>query len=142
MTAAISPGMHMRERRKAILCLCYDTDVLLVRRMLLEHFGYKVLPTSSVEEAKTVAEGSCPDMLLMDNSHPGIASEQVAEQVKKVCPTMLAVVLSPYFGVWPGSLGCVDGFVAKDDGPNVLIAQIEELFEQRASGEEASPAIM
>ena len=55
---------------------------------------------------------------------------------------MLAVVLSPYFGVWPGSLGCVDGFVAKDDGPNVLIAQIEELFEQRASGEEASPAIM
>jgi len=85
--------------------------------MLLEHFGYKVLPTSSVEEAKTVAEGSCPDMLLMDNSHPGIASEQVAEQVKKVCPHHARRGAISLLRVWPGSLGCVDGFVAKDDGP-------------------------
>lgn len=142
MTAAINPGVYMQTRRKAILCLCYDRDVLQVRRMLLEHFGYEVLPTSSLEDAKTVAESSCPDMLLMDNSHPGVDYEQVAEQVKKVCPTMLAVVLSPYYGVRPGSLGCVDRFVAKDDGPKVLISQIEELFEQRAGGEEARPAIM
>ena len=142
MTSAMNSEVYMEAHRKAILCLCCDTHTLQVRQMLLEHFGYLVFATNSVEDAQNIAEDRCPDMLLMDNSHPGIASEQVAEQVKKVCPTMLAVVLSPYFGVWPGSLGCVDGFVAKDDGPNVLIAQIEELFEQRASGEEASPAIM
>ncbi len=141
MTTAINPGVYMHERRKAILCLCYDRDMLQVRRMLLEHFGYQVLPTSSVEDAKTLAGDSCPDMLLMDSNHPGIDFEQVAEQVKRVCPTMLTVVLSPYYGVRPGSSGCVDRFVAKDDGPNVLIAQIAELFEQRA-GEPRRPAIM
>jgi CheY-like chemotaxis protein len=110
--------------------------------MLLEHFGYKVLSTSSVEDAKTVAGQSCPDMLLMDNSHPGFDITHVAEEVKKVCPTTLAVVLSPYYGVRPGSWGHVDRFVAQDDGPNVLIAQIAELFEQQADGKTAGLAIM
>jgi CheY-like chemotaxis protein len=143
-TAAINPGMYMQERRKAILCLCYDRDVLQVRQMLLEHFGYTVLPTSSAEDAKSVAGDSRPDMLLMDNTPPGIDCEQVAEQVKKACPTTLTVVLSSYFGVRPGSCGYVDRFVTKDDGPGALIAQIEELFQQRSErsdSEQASQAI-
>jgi CheY-like chemotaxis protein len=141
-TAAINPGIYTEERRKAILCLCYDRAVLQVRQMLLEHFGYTVLPTSSLEDAKAVAGDSCPDMLLMDNHQPGIDFEQVAEQVKQVCPTVLTVVLSPYFRFGPGSCGYVDRFVAKDEGPGALIAQIEELFQQRLSGGHAAQAIM
>jgi DNA-binding NtrC family response regulator len=110
--------------------------------MLLEHFGYQVLSTSSVEEAKVAAKDSCPDMLLIDNSYPGIDVEQVARQVKTICPSMLAVVLSPYFGVRVASRGYVDRFVAKDDGPDALIAQIEELFEERPGGAEALRTIM
>ena len=142
MTAVINPGVYMRSRRRAILCLCHDRDMLQVRGMLLEHFGYQVLSTSSVEEAKVAAKDSCPDMLLIDNSYPGIDVEQVARQVKTICPSMLAVVLSPYFGVRVASRGYVDRFVAKDDGPDALIAQIEELFEERPGGAEAMPTIM
>jgi DNA-binding NtrC family response regulator len=142
MTAVINPGVYMRSRRRAILCLCHDTDVLQVRGMLLEHFGYQVLSTSSVEDAKVAAKDSCPDMLLMDNSYPGIDVEQVARQVKSICPTMLTVVLSPYFGVRAASRGYVDRFVARDEGPDALIAQIEELFEQSGGGEETRPTIM
>jgi DNA-binding NtrC family response regulator len=116
--------------------------VLQVRGMLLEHFGYQVLSTSSVEDAKVAAKDSCPDMLLMDNSYPGIDVEQVARQVKSICPTMLTVVLSPYFGVRAASRGYVDRFLAKDEGPDVLIAQIEELFEQSGGGEETRPIVM
>jgi DNA-binding NtrC family response regulator len=142
MTAVINPGVYMRSRRRAILCLCHDRDMLQVRGMLLEHFGYQVLSTSSVEEAKVAAKDSCPDMLLMDNSYPGIDVEQVARQVKTICPSMLVVVLSPYFGVRVASRGHVDRFVAKDDGPDALIAQIEELFEERPGGAEALRTIM
>ncbi len=142
MTAVINPGVYMRSRRRAILCLCHDRDMLQVRGMLLEHFGYQVLSTSSVEEAKVAAKDSCPDMLLIDNSYPGIDVEQVARQVKTICPSMLAVVLSPYFGVRVASRGYVDRFVAKDDGPDALIAQIEELFEERPGGAEALRTIM
>jgi CheY-like chemotaxis protein len=107
--------------------------------MLLEHFGYTVLPTTSVEDAETTAQARCPDMLLMDNTHPGIDFEQVAKQVKKVCPAVIAVVLSPYYyGARNGAGGAIDRFVAKDEGPDVLISQIEQLFGERAGGNGAT----
>ena len=122
----------MQPRRKAILCLCHDATTLQVRQMLLEHFGYKVWPTNSVEDATLLAENICPDMLLMDNNYPGFDLEQVARQVKRVCPEVIAVVLSPYFGVHDSSQGPVDRFVPRDEEPDALIARIEELFEQRS----------
>src|SRR5262249_19078998 len=70
MLAAINPGGYMPIRRKAILCLCDDSSMLQVRRMLLERVGYTVLPSSSVEDVKSMVLNECPDMLLMDNSHP------------------------------------------------------------------------
>lgn len=124
----------METRRKAILCLSHDSKMLQVRRMLLEHFGYTVLSANSVDDARNVVQDQCPDMLLMDNSYPGIDFDQVAEQVKQVCPRVITVVLSPYY--YRGSNGSgnyVDRFVDKDDGPDVLLSQIEELFGQKLS---------
>lgn len=127
----------MNRRAKAILCLCHDRDMLLIRRMLLEHFGYIVLPTTSVEDAKTMVEEQCPDMLLMDNGDPGIDYAQLAAQVKQACPEVITVVLSPYYRVSSNnSTTAIDRFVAKDDGPDALITQIKELFdgERQAGG--------
>jgi CheY-like chemotaxis protein len=109
--------------------------------MLLEHFGYTVLPTTSVEDAKHLAKGQCPDMLLMDNSYPGIDFEHLAEQVKGVCPEVITVVLSPFYGVRNGSGGAIDRFLAKDEGPDVLISQIADLFEEHphSNGENSRP---
>jgi response regulator RpfG family c-di-GMP phosphodiesterase len=128
-TTTTYPGAYMQSHHKAILCLCYDSNVLQVRRMVLERFGYKVFPSSSVEDAKTVAEDQCPDMLLMDNSYPEVDFEQVARQVKQICPETIAVVLSPYYyGARNGASGAIDRFLVRDDGPDALILQIEELF--------------
>ena len=131
MAAAISSGVYMQTRRKAILCLCHDATMLQVRRLLLEHFGYKVWPTSSVEDATVLAENVCPDMLLMDHNYPGVDLEQVAEQVKQVCPRVIAVVLSPFFAVHDSSQTAVDRFVPRDEEPDALAARIEELFAER-----------
>ena len=121
----------MRGRSKAILCLCHDATMLQVRRMLLEHFGYQVWPTSSVEDATLLAENVCPDMLLMDNNYPGVDLEQVAGQIKQACPHVITVVLSPYFGVHDSSQTAVDRIVPRDEEPDALIARIEELFAER-----------
>lgn len=140
MTAAINPGVYMEPRRKAILCLCYDTNMLQVRQMLLEHFGYTVLPTTSVEDAKSLAEGQCPDMLLMDHSYPDVDFEHLAQQVKNVCPEVITVVLSPFYSVHNGSKSAIDRFVAKDEGPDALISQIEELFDEGSSQQQRPAA--
>ena len=129
MTSAIDPGVYMHSNRKAILCLSYDINMLQVRQMLLEHFGYTVFPSSSLEDAKSVAQRRCPDMLLMDYTYPEMNFDEVAAQVKRACPGVIAVVLSPYYyGPHNGLSGAVDHFVTKDDGPDALISQIENLF--------------
>ena len=142
MTSAIDPGVYMHNR-KAILCLSYDTNMLQVRQMLLEHFGYTVFPSSSLEDAKSVAQHRCPDMLLMDYTHPEMDLEDVATQVKRACPGVIAVVLSPYYyGPQNGVAGAVDHFVTKDDGPDALISQLENLFgEHGRDGDEPGRAM-
>jgi CheY-like chemotaxis protein len=119
----------MAQRPKAILCLSDDRGILHIRRMLLEHFGYVVLPTTSALDAKNLVEQQCPDMLLMDNGDSGIDYAHLAEEVKDICPNVITVVLSPYYCMSSSnSARHVDRFVAKDEGPDVLIAQIKELF--------------
>jgi CheY-like chemotaxis protein len=126
MTTAISPGVYMETRRKEILCLCYDRSMLQVRQMLLEHFGYVVVPTTSLDNARDLVKNRCPDMLLMDNNDSGADFEQLATHVKRICPEVITVMLSPYF--YSGNGGAIDRVVSKDDGPDVLLSQIHELL--------------
>jgi DNA-binding NarL/FixJ family response regulator len=109
--------------------------------MLLEHFGYKVWPTSSIEDATILAGNICPDMLLMDHNYPGVDLEQVAQQVKRVCPEVITVVLSPYFAIHNSSDTAVDRFVPRDEEPDALVARIEELFAQRREPGELSSQV-
>lgn len=126
-TTAINPGVYMQPRRRQILCLCYDRNMLQVRQMLLEHFGYVVHTTSSPEDAASLVRDRCPDMLLMDDNDSGNDFEQVATQVKEICPEVITVMLSPFYYLKANN-GSIDRVVSKDDGPDVLLSQIEELF--------------
>ena len=130
MTTANGSARSIPQARKAILCLCHDGEILEVRRMLLEHFGYTVLPTTSAEDAKNVARRQCPDLLLMDNCDSEVDYKQVAQQVKKVCPDVIAVLLSPLFRLSTntGDAASIDRLVAQDDGPGALIDEIRDLI--------------
>lgn len=98
--------------------------------MLLEHFGYIVLPTTSVEDAKNVAEQQCPDMLLMENCDSGVDYTRLAEQVKEICPDVITVLLSPLFRLSANTAeaASIDRLVAQDDGPGALIEEIQQLL--------------
>ena len=118
----------MSSNTKAILCLCDDVTMLHVRQLLLEHFGYRVLPTRTIADAENVACENCPDMLLMDSNFPGIDIERVARQLKILCPELVAVVLTPSYAGRNQQHSAVDRFVPRDEGPDVLINQIQELL--------------
>lgn len=127
----------MQPRDKEILCLCYDSNMLQVRRMLLEHFGYIVMSATSADDAKDMIQEHCPDMLLMDNNDSGVDFEVLAEQVKGICPDVITVMLSPYYyGSRSGATESIDRIVAKDDGPDALLAHIEELFGKEVESSE------
>jgi CheY-like chemotaxis protein len=101
--------------------------------MLLEHFGYRVLPSTSAEDAKIIAERQCPDMLLMDNGDAEVDYTRLAEQVKEICPDVITVVLSPLYCVSRnGAEAAIDRFVATDDGPDALLSEIKSLLHGNA----------
>jgi DNA-binding NtrC family response regulator len=133
----------MQSRSKEILCLCYDSNMLQVRRMLLEHFGYLVSSATTTDDAKGMIQEHCPDMLLMDNNDSDADFEQLAEQVKGICPDLITVMLSPYYY---GSRGptreSIDRIVAKDDGPDALLAHLEELFAKEVKENAANKRIV
>ena len=137
MTTAHGSAIPLPQTRKAILCLCHDSDILEVRRMLLEHFGYLVLPTTSPEDARNVAEQQCPDMLLMENSDSGVDYTRLAEQVKEICPDVITVLLSPLFRLSANTAeaASIDRLVAQDDGPGALIEEIRQLLDGKGDPE-------
>ncbi len=124
----------MQVNRKAILFVCEDATILEVRQMLLERVGYTVWPTRLTEQASAIAEQKCPDMLLMEDGYLNPHFEQAAAKVKDVCPEIIAVMLAPYFAVRGSSHSIIDRFVARDQGLDLLLAQIADLFHER-SGE-------
>jgi CheY-like chemotaxis protein len=138
MTRVDNDNVPVAKRPKAILCLCNDADMLRIRSMLLEHFGYTVLPTTSAEDAKQVMQNQCPDMVLMDNGvEPALDYRQLAEHVKEICPEVITVLLSPYFRLSvKDTAKSIDRVVAQDDGPDALISEIADCFAgSRPSGE-------
>lgn len=124
-----------KELPKTVLCLCGDETVLTVRQLLLEHFGYNVLPTSTVEDAETIAKRSCPDMFLMDGNIPDSDHEQVARVVKELCPDLTVVVMTQSFTARRNLSSAVDCYVSRDDGPRALVHEISRLLGQLDSGE-------
>ncbi len=123
---------HRHERpmgteAKAILCLCHDATILEVRRLLLERCGYTVWPVDSADAATTVARTHCPDMFIMDHSFPA-DYEEVAGRVKKACPDVITLVLSPFFTIGNSRTTSVDRFVSREDAPDSLLASVRELL--------------
>ena len=140
MTLVDNDSVPVAKRPKAILCLCNDADMLRIRSMLLEHFGYTVLPTTSAEDAKQVVQQQCPDMLLMDNGvEPAVDYKELAEQVKNICPEVITVLLSPYFRLSVNDPAkAIDRFVAQDDGPDALMSEIADCFADTRKSREAA----
>lgn len=64
----------------------------------------------------------------MDHSHPGINTEDVAKEIKEICPKIIAVVLSPYFSFRKTPKGCVDRFILQDDSPELIVHEINSLL--------------
>ena len=69
-------------------------------------------------------------MLLMENGYPNPNLEIAAEKVKRVCPDIYRLFSPQYFAVRDTSHGVIDRFIARDQGPDLLLCQIAELLRE------------
>jgi CheY-like chemotaxis protein len=99
--------------------------VLHVRRLLLEHEGYRVLTAAGEPAALDLLRTQQVDLALLDYSASD--AQRVATAIRKNKPNLRLVVIS-FSSNFPENLnGLVDGWVSKTRSPDVLLRRIEQL---------------
>lgn len=99
----------------------------LLDGLILESAGYEVLSASDGEQALRMFAEQPVDLVLLDYVMPGMDGGVVAREIKNHNPGLPVVIISAS-PVDEQSLGCVDCFISKGDGPVLLLAKIKQLL--------------
>ncbi len=112
---------------RIILSVDDEPGILVSRQQILEREGYKVLSAADGEQALRIFAEQPVHLILLDYKMPGMDGGVVAKEIKhhNPCVPIVLVSASP---VDEQSLGCVDCFIGKGEGPALLLAKIKQLL--------------
>lgn len=119
--------------------LCIDDEItgLMIRKLVLEMAGYRVLTAASGAEALRVFETSCVDGVVVDFYMPDMDGGQVACRLRKLKPDIPIVMLSAFVDVPQQALAAVDAYITKGQPPTVLLDHVRALLKNRNTGVDA-----
>jgi two-component system, OmpR family, response regulator CpxR len=80
--------------KRTILCVDDNEQALSIRKVMLETRGYRVVTSTSGEEALRRFQDGGIDLLLTDLIMPGIDGSKLIEAVKAISPQTPAILLS------------------------------------------------
>jgi CheY-like chemotaxis protein len=109
-----------------ILCVDDDAAGLMIRTMLLERFGYQVIPASTGERALGILAGEAIDLAILDDCLGSMTGTDLAERMKKQQPDLRIILLSGPMEISEG-LENIDRFLLKGEGPQRLAALVRLL---------------
>ncbi|MCB9667352.1 MAG: response regulator [Myxococcales bacterium] len=132
----------------ALTILAVD-DSATMRTILEMSFageGAKIISVSSADSALARITEVRPDVVILDNSLPGMPSYELCRQLKRSAPQVRALVLAsehyPYDDA-KGRQAGVDGSLSKPFETQVLIERVRELTSRKSAepGIAAGPAV-
>ena len=121
----------------------YDDSRFMMAR-LLEMSGYSVLEAADGREAVRVAEGECPDVVLMDLQMPildGFTATSLIRRIESICHVPVIAVSAQStedFVSAAKRVGC-DHFVPKPVDFDLLLDLVRECTEGAGAGDFATP---
>ena len=80
--------------KKTILCIDDNEQSLSIRKIMLETRGYRVITSTSGQEALEIFRQGGVDLVLSDLVMPGLDGTQLIEHVKALSPTTPAILFS------------------------------------------------
>jgi CheY-like chemotaxis protein len=113
---------------KIVLCVDDEKTGLMVRRILLEHQGYKVLTAEGGTEAVALFEQYPVNAVVLDYAMPGLNGAEVATLMRQRKPEVPILLLSAYVTFSEEVLKLVDQSMTKGDGPTVLLEHLHRLI--------------
>ncbi len=117
----------MAEEKAVILCVDDEEVPLLLRRLVLEKAGYKVITARSALEARDILTTQHVDLVLSDHLMPVFTGGELAREIKAIAPG-LPVILHSGVNEVPNDASYADLFLSKVVGPTVLCEKVSAVL--------------
>ena len=122
----------MEKTLATILCIDDEENQLVLRKLMLERAGYRVLTAGSPAEALALFGSDTVDLVIVDYYMPGMNGLALAREIlrQKKLPV---VVLSAYAELPGESIGTADTWIMKGTASEELLRRIAELLSRSSS---------
>lgn len=122
----------MEKTLATILCIDDEENQLVLRKLMLERAGYRVLTAESPAEAIALFGSDTVDLVIVDYYMPGMNGLALAREIlrQKKLPI---VVLSAYAELPGESIGTADTWIMKGTASEELLRRIAELLSRSSS---------
>jgi CheY-like chemotaxis protein len=88
---------------------------------------------SGADGLRLLAEGHHVDLVVLDYVMPGMTGEWIADEMKRLYPSLPIVVMSGFPELPEKLLKIVDGYVRKGEDPEVVIGAISRVLTRRSA---------
>jgi DNA-binding response OmpR family regulator len=122
----------MEKTLATILCIDDEENQLVLRKLMLERAGYRVLTAESPAQAIALFGSDTVDLVIVDYYMPGMNGLALAREIlrQKKLPI---VVLSAYAELPGESIGTADTWIMKGAGSEELLRRIAELLSRSSA---------
>jgi DNA-binding response OmpR family regulator len=122
----------MEKTLATILCIDDEENQLVLRKLMLERAGYRVLTAESPAQAIALFGSDTVDLVIVDYYMPGMNGLALAREIlrRKKLPI---VVLSAYAELPGESIGTADTWIMKGTGSEELLRRIAELLSRSSA---------
>jgi CheY-like chemotaxis protein len=114
-----------------ITILCVDDEEIprMLRKLILQKQGYKVITAASGKEALTLLDEGGINLVLSDQLMPGMSGTELTRLIKANRPATPVILISGVNEI-PQDAMYADRFVSKVEGPEPLFQAVAEVLQQ------------
>ena len=114
-----------------ITILCVDDEDVprMLRKLILQKQGYRVVTAVSGKEALTMLDEGEINLVLSDQLMPSMTGTELAKVIKAGRPAMPVILISGVNEI-PEDAMYVDRFVSKVEGPERLFQAVLEVLQE------------
>jgi CheY-like chemotaxis protein len=116
---------------ESITIVCVDVEDIprMLRKLVLQKQGYKVVTAASGSEALALLDEGGINLVLSDLLMPGMSGTELTKIIKADRPTMPVILISGVNEIPPDAM-YADRFVSKVEGPERLFQAVIEVLQK------------